>query len=179
MMNNLMEAVAYETYADYCAPRREIGLGVIPESLFEALKEQEMNESVVFEDVDAKIIADEDFMFAMEHFRSMREELGYNSVWSIYDAGCVGSEYPIFKNKVRTVRYQFVRNDATSEEIYADLSDGGQRSMAEVTSISVNGTIGELWRAAESCIRQSGTHHSFIEGFDVQDDGSLMLITGS
>ena len=42
-MSHLKEAVAYETYAEYCAPRREIGLGVIPETLFDALKEQEKN----------------------------------------------------------------------------------------------------------------------------------------
>lgn len=40
-MSHLKEAVAYETYADYCQPRREIGLGCMPESLFVALKEQE------------------------------------------------------------------------------------------------------------------------------------------
>ena len=42
-MSHLKEAVAYETYAEYCAPRREIGLGVIPERLFDALKKQEKN----------------------------------------------------------------------------------------------------------------------------------------
>ena len=43
-MGHLKEAVEYETYEEYCAPRREIGLGVIPESLFDALKEEEENE---------------------------------------------------------------------------------------------------------------------------------------
>lgn len=42
-MSHLKEAAAYETYAEYCAPRREIGLGVIPKRLFDALKEQEKN----------------------------------------------------------------------------------------------------------------------------------------
>lgn len=40
-MGKLKEAVEYETYAEYCAPRRELGLGVIPESLYNALVEQE------------------------------------------------------------------------------------------------------------------------------------------
>lgn len=40
-MSFLKEAVEYETYEDYCAPRRTVGLGVIPESLFDALKQQE------------------------------------------------------------------------------------------------------------------------------------------
>jgi len=38
-MINLKEAVEYDTYAEYCASRREVGLSVIPESLFNALKE--------------------------------------------------------------------------------------------------------------------------------------------
>jgi hypothetical protein len=40
-MSNLQEAVAYNTYEDYCAPRHEIGLGVIPQSLYNALKKQD------------------------------------------------------------------------------------------------------------------------------------------
>ena len=40
-MSHLKEAVEYATYAEYCAPRRELGLGVIPESLFNAIKEDE------------------------------------------------------------------------------------------------------------------------------------------
>ena len=41
-MDFLKEAVEYETYEDYCAPRRTVGLGVIPKSLFDALKEDAM-----------------------------------------------------------------------------------------------------------------------------------------
>ena len=40
-MSKLKEAVAYKTYEDYCAPRRELGLAVIPKDLFDALKKQE------------------------------------------------------------------------------------------------------------------------------------------
>ena len=39
-MNNLREVIYYETYEDYCAPRREIGLGVIPKELFDAIEEE-------------------------------------------------------------------------------------------------------------------------------------------
>ena len=37
-MSHLKPAEEYATYEDYCAPRRELGLGVIPLSLFKALK---------------------------------------------------------------------------------------------------------------------------------------------
>ena len=40
-MGKLKEVVLYDTYEEYCADRREVGLSVIPESLFNALKEQE------------------------------------------------------------------------------------------------------------------------------------------
>jgi hypothetical protein len=59
------------------------------------------------------------------------------------------------------------------------LRDGGKRSSEEVTMLAVDGSIKSLWFAAESCIRQSGTHHRYIEDFEIQEDGSLMLVTGS
>lgn len=124
-------------------------------------------------------IVDNDFNTVMDHFYAMQTELGMNSIWSLDDMGVQDADFQLFTNKQRLVRYQFVRDDATTEDIMADLADGGQRSMAEVTMFAVNGTIQELWRAAESCIRQSGTHHLFIEDFEMQDDGSLLLITGS
>lgn len=133
----------------------------------------------MFEDVSADVIADEDFMFTMDHFSAMQDELGMESVWSMYDGGCLDKDFPMFTNKQRLVRYQFVRPDATIEDIQADLANGTQSSMAEVTMLAVDGTIKSLWFAANSCIKQSGTHHRYIEDFEMQDDGSLMLVTGS
>jgi hypothetical protein len=53
----------------------------------------------------------------------------------------------------------------------------------EFSSMAVNGTVGELWRAAESCFQQAkaavGDWHIYIEDFEMQDDGSLALVTGS
>jgi len=40
-MEKLKAAVEYATYEEYCAPRRELGLGVIPRDLFNAIKIQE------------------------------------------------------------------------------------------------------------------------------------------
>jgi len=37
-MEKLLTAEEYATYEDYCKSRRQIGLGVIPLSLFKALK---------------------------------------------------------------------------------------------------------------------------------------------
>ena len=35
---NLKQCEEYNTYADYCKSRFNVGLGVVPESLFNALK---------------------------------------------------------------------------------------------------------------------------------------------
>ena len=51
------------------------------------------------------------------------------------------------------------------------------------TAVAENGTVGALWKAAESCFQQAklavGDWHIYIEDFQVQDDGSLELVTGS
>jgi len=125
---------------------------------------------------DAETLA---FFELCDHFAALQNELGYQSIWSIYDAGQVGLDFEILNKKSRLVRYEYVRPDATSEELMLDMQDGGKRASAEVTMLAVDGSIKSLWFAAESCIRQSGTHHRYIEGFDVNEDGSLELITGS
>ena len=131
-----------------------------------------LDQTVKFEDVDIDTLC-------IEHFDDLQQELGMSTVWSMWDGGTMDADHTIFSDKMRKVVYTFVRNDATSEEIYADMKDGGQRSMAQVSSFAVNGTVKALWAAAESCIKQSGTHHQFIEDFEINEDGSLELITGS
>ena len=123
-----------------------------------------------FEDVDADTLA-------MEYWNDMKDELNGKSIWSIHEAGSIDSV--IFTKRMRKVTYEFVRLDATSEELQADLRDGGKRASAEVSSWAVDGTVKSLWHAADSCISQSGTHHMYIEDFEMQDDGTLSLTTGS
>lgn len=133
---------------------------------------QMLDQTVKFEDVDTDTLC-------IEHFDDMQQELGMSTVWSMWDGGTMSADHAIFTPQMRRVVYEFVRDDATSEEIYTDLEDGGKRSMAQVSSFAVDGTVKSLWAAAESCIKQSGTHHQFIEDFEVNEDGSLELITGS
>lgn len=146
-----------------------------------------LNTNVKFEDVSAETIAMEFVQFedvdadtlAMEHFEDLRVELNLDSVWSIWDGGSMPADYALFTKKMRKVVYEFVRPDATIEDIEADLRDGGKRSSAQVSSWAVDGTVKNLWIAANSCIKQSGTHHSYIENFELLNDGSLDLVTGS
>lgn len=39
-LSQLKEAVDYDSYAEYCASRREVGLSVIPQNLFNELKRE-------------------------------------------------------------------------------------------------------------------------------------------
>jgi hypothetical protein len=130
------------------------------------------DQAIKFEDVDTDTLC-------MEHFDDLQQELGMSTVWSMWDGGTMSAEQAIFTDKMRKVTYDFVRNDATIEELDADLRNGTNSAMAQVSSFAVNGTVKALWAAAESCIKQSGTHHYFIEDFEMQDDGSLALVTGS
>ena len=129
-----------------------------------------LNQTVHFEDVDADTLA-------IEYWNDMKDELNVKSIWSIHEAGSIDSV--IFTKRMRKVTYEFVRPDATSEELQADLRDGGKRASAEVSSWAIDGTVKSLWHAADSCISQSGTHHMYIEDFEMQDDGTLSLTTGS
>ena len=131
-----------------------------------------LDQTVQFEDVDT-------YTLCVEHFDNMKDQLGMSTVWSMWDGGTMSAEQAIFSDKMRKVTYDFVRHDATVEELDADLRNGTNSAMAQVSSFAVNGTVKSLWAAAESCIKQSGTHHSFIEDFEMQDDGSLALVTGS
>ena len=97
----------------------------------------------------------------------------------MHDFGKKGLDFEVFVKKMRKVTYEFVRDDATQEELMLDLRDGGKRSSAQVSSWAINGSIKSLWLAADSCIKQSGTHHRYIEDFVFGEDGTLELVTGS
>ena len=126
-----------------------------------------------FEDVSQQTLDDEILFENIDNFSAMKTELGMDSQWSIYDGGPMSADAKIFKDKQYLVKYQYIQNGYSLEDIQND------RAWAEVTMFAPSGSIKDLWFAANSCIKQSGTHHSFIEDFEMQDDGTLSLITGS
>ena len=126
-----------------------------------------LDQTVQFEDVDAMTLE-------IEHFDDLKHELGYDTVWSIYDGGTMALDQKIFSDKIRVVTYKCI----------AEMGD----TMDDVTwmtftAVAMNGTVGELWKAAENCFQQAkaalGDWHYFVEDFDVQEDGTLELVTGS
>tara|TARA_B110000305_G_scaffold229937_1_gene281465 strand:+ start:414 stop:809 length:396 start_codon:yes stop_codon:yes gene_type:complete len=126
-----------------------------------------------FEDVSAEELENEILIETMDHFGDMKDELGFNSIWSIFDGGSMEANEALFKDRQYLVKYKFIRPDATLEDMQND------KAWGEVSTFSAGGTIKDLWTAAESCIKQSGTHHMYIEDFTMQDDGSFQLVTGS
>jgi len=126
-----------------------------------------------FEDVSAEELENEILIETMDHYGDMKDELGFDSVWSIFDGGPMEASEALFKDKQYLVKYQYIQNGYSLE----DIQNG--RAWAEVSMSSAGGTNKELWTAAESCIKQSGTHHMYIEDFTMQDDGSFQLVTGS
>ena len=118
-----------------------------------------------FQDVDS-------YELEIEHFNDLKAQLGYETVWSI--EGIMPLDKAIFTDKPRVVKYKCIKEmgptfDDTIWETF--------------TAVAENGTVGALWKAAESCYQQAklavGDWHYFIENFDVQDDGTLELVTGS
>tara|TARA_B100000965_G_scaffold165946_1_gene138298 strand:+ start:2355 stop:2735 length:381 start_codon:yes stop_codon:yes gene_type:complete len=125
-----------------------------------------LDQTVQFEDVDA-------FELEMEHFDDLKAELGYTTTWSM-GSGVMALDQEIFTDKTRVVTYKCI----------AEMGD----TMDDVTwmtftAVAMNGTVGELWKAAENCFQQAkaalGDWHYFVEDFDLQEDGTLELVTGS
>ena len=120
-----------------------------------------------------------EFFKICDHFTALQNELEFQSIWSMHDFGTKGLDFKIFTDKVRKVTYEYIREDATQEELMLDMKDGGKRSSAQVSMTAIDGSVQSLWFAAESCIKQSGTHHRYIEDFVFGEDGTLELVTGS
>ena len=123
-------------------------------------------ETPMFEDVDA-------FELEMEHFDDLKAELGYTTTWSM-DSGIMNLDTNIFSDKTRVVTYKCIKEmGATMDDV----------TWITFTAVAENGTVGALWKAAESCFLQAklaiGDWHYFVEDFEVQEDGSLSLVTGS
>ena len=119
----------------------------------------------VFEDVDA-------FELEIEHYNDLKAELGYDTVWSM--EGIMPLDQAIFTDKPRVVTYKCIKT------IGATMDD---TTWITFTAVAENGTVGALWKAAESCFQQAklaiGDWHYFVENFELQEDGSLSLVTGS
>ena len=106
-------------------------------------------------------------------YDKLKHELGYDTVWSL-SGGCLPLDKEIFTDKPRKVTYKIIDRMGDS---FDDVD------WVTFSSIAKDGTLGALWAAAEDCFQQAkennGDWHYFVEDFDMQDDGTLELVTGS
>ena len=125
-----------------------------------------LDSTVKFDDVD-------EITLEIEHFNDLKWQQGYETVWSL-QSGIMNLDQQIFTNKPRLVTYKVI---SEMGECLADVK------WETFTCMAKDGTVGGLWAAAESCFKQAklalGDWHYFIEDFEMQDDGSLELVTGS
>lgn len=124
-----------------------------------------LDSTMKFEDVDTMTLE-------IEHYNDLKTELGYDTVWSM--EGVMPLDQAIFTDKPRVVTYKCIKEmGATMDDV----------TYITFTAVAENGTVGALWKAAESCFQQAklaiNDWHYFVEDFDMQDDGSLELVTGS
>ena len=123
------------------------------------------NNTLQFQDVDS-------YELEIEHFNDLKSQLGYETVWSM--EGIMPLDKAIFSDKPRVVKYKCIKEMGdTMDDV----------TWETFTAVAENGTVGALWKAAESCYQQAklavGDWHYFIENFEMSDDGSLELVTGS
>ncbi len=125
-----------------------------------------LDSTVKFDDVD-------EMTLEIEHFDDLKWQQGYETVWSM-QTGIMNLDQQIFTNKPRLVTYKVI---SEMGECLADVK------WETFTCMAKDGTVGGLWAAAESCFKQAklalGDWHYFVEDFEMQDDGSLELVTGS
>ena len=125
-----------------------------------------LDNAVKFEDMDEMTL-----MF--EHFDDLKAQQGYKTVWSMSDTA-LPLDFAIFSDKQRIVSYKCIKSMSNS---------GHGVEWQTFTAIAEDGTIGALWKAAENCFLQAelalDDWHIYIEDFELQEDGSLKLITGS
>tara|TARA_B110000902_G_C13721592_1_gene365379 strand:+ start:45 stop:401 length:357 start_codon:yes stop_codon:yes gene_type:complete len=114
----------------------------------------------------------------IQYFENARIEHDLHTVWSIDEVTDITANAAI-KVEGKTVVYETIRSDATTEELLSDLASGGNLTTVTYTETVKGNTWLSLWKAANQLILKSGTHHSYIEDFTMNDNGELELTTGS
>ena len=116
---------------------------------------------------------DKAFEAEMNHYDRLKLNFGFETVWSL-SSGILQADQMIFQDKPYVVKYKVIKEmGATMDDV----------TWETFTAVAKNGSVKELWAAAESCYQQAklavGDWHYFVENFDVKDDGTLELVTGS
>lgn len=120
-------------------------------------------------------MTDLEFDAKMKYFFGVREALGFETVWSMYEFDSIDQN--ILKEGKKILFYKFFSNDATVDE----LMNGTAQEIA-VSAVAESGSVKDLWTAAEACFQKAkslGDWHKYIEDLVMQEDGSFELVMGS
>ena len=107
----------------------------------------------------------QDFESKMDYFGEFKRENGLQSTWSLY-------ELPV---------HGFLLDHPYPSDAFVVYKDHWGDGPARNKYYPVMGaTWGDVYRAADLAIRESGdSHHIFIEGFRVKNGNELHMYTGS
>ncbi len=112
----------------------------------------------------------------IRYWGEQQDALGFETVWSMWEFTSVDNN--IFKDRQYRICYKFYANDVTVDQLLDNTA-----VLTEVSAIAANGSVRELWRAAESCYQQAkllGDWHRFIEDMVMTNDSrSFELTMGS
>ncbi len=119
-------------------------------------------------------MSEDTYIQERNHYDNLKAQLGYETVFDLNIGGCQPLDFKIFSDKPRKVTYKIIdRMGETFDDV----------DWVTFSSVAKDGTLGALWAAAEDCFQQAkennGDWHIYVEDFEVQDDGTLSLITGS
>ena len=106
----------------------------------------------------------------IEDLDNKRNEQGFETRWSMFDEEIVDLNDRVVNEERDMYRVTYRAFDENLQEY-------------EFSSFTATNTVEGFWRAAESVYQQAkrsvGDWHVFVEGFELVEDGSFRLTTGS
>ena len=106
----------------------------------------------------------------IEDLDNKRNEQGFETRWSMFDEEIVDLNDRVVNEERDMYRVTYRAFDENLQEY-------------EFSSFTATNTVEGFWRAAESVFQQAkrsvGDWHVFVEGFELVEDGSFRLTTGS
>jgi hypothetical protein len=121
-------------------------------------------------------LVDKSTIDSIRFWAACQDRLGFETVWSMFEFTDLDQNI-LTAGKSYQVCYTFYGQDVTIQELL-----DGTAELVEVRATAKNGSVRELWRAAEDCYQQAkaqGDWHKFIEDIKMRDDGSFKLVMGS
>jgi len=106
----------------------------------------------------------------IEDLDNKRNEQGFETRWSMFGEEIVDLNDRVVNEERDMYRVTYRAFDENLQEY-------------EFSSFTATNTVEGFWRAAESVFQQAkrsvGDWHVFVEGFELVEDGSFRLTTGS